>query len=281
MRRAVTLFAVALLAAPMAFAQTPAGTGNNPPTTPQTQSQKSTQPGEDTRIGTGQTQNPSPGSQPGASNSTTGNSTTGVPGQNAPSAGAGSFDQIAAGTEIRAVLDTPLSTKTSKPGDRFTATIAEPARGSGGSVVVPTGARIEGEVADAEENKTLAALKDKGKLSLRFRDVVLPNGQTLPLTATLISVNDTNGKSTKKADAGARNESGVSGRDVAKDTNSGPGIGAQTGLVFGSPLKGLAIGTQAGGGYVLATKAKDVRLPAQTGMVIRLDQPVSANAQPR
>lgn len=280
MRRAVTLFAVALLAAPMAFAQTPAGAGNNPPSTPQPQSQKSTQPGEDTRVGTGQTQNPNTVSQPGASNSTTGNSTTGLPGQNAPSA-ASSFDQIAAGTEVRAVLDTPLSTKTSKPGDRFTATIAEPARGSGGSVVFPTGARIEGEVADAEENKTLAALKDKGKLSLRFRDVVLPNGQTLPLTATLISVNDTNGKGTKKADAEARNESGVSGRDVAKDTNTGPGIGAQTGLVFGSPLKGLAIGAQAGGGYVLATKAKDVRLPAQTGMVIRLDQPVSANAQPR
>jgi hypothetical protein len=193
-----------------------------------------------------------------------------------PSAAAG-FDQIAAGTEIRAVLDTPLSTRTSKPGDRFTATITEPARGSGGSVVVPTGARIEGEVSDADENKNLAGF-DKGKLNLRFRDVVLPNGQTLPLTATLISVNNTNGKSTKMTDEAEQAEPRTRGRDVAKDAGTSP-VGAGNGLVFGAPLKGLAIGTESGGGYVLATKAKDVNLSAQTGMVIRLDQPVSGNLQ--
>jgi hypothetical protein len=41
--------------------------------------------------------------------------------------------------------------------------------------------------------------------------------------------------------------------------------------------KGLAIGALAGGGYILATNGKDVNLPAQTGMVIRLDQSISAN----
>jgi hypothetical protein len=48
-------------------------------------------------------------------------------------------------------------------------------------------------------------------------------------------------------------------------------------LIFGSPLKGLAIGALSGGGYILATKGKDVNLPAQTGMVIRLDQTVSSS----
>src|SRR5262245_45786357 len=96
--------------------------------------------------------------------------------QSVPSA---AVDQIAAGTEIRATLDTPLSTRTSKPGDRFTATIAEPARGVN-DVVIPVGSRVEGEVAEADDSKTIAALKDKYPLSVRFRDVVLPDGQTLP-----------------------------------------------------------------------------------------------------
>jgi hypothetical protein len=48
-------------------------------------------------------------------------------------------------------------------------------------------------------------------------------------------------------------------------------------VVFGGPIKGLAIAPLAGGGYVLSTKAKDVILSAQTGMVIRLDQPVSSS----
>ncbi len=184
-------------------------------------------------------------------------------------------DQIAAGTEIRATLDTPLSTRTSKPGDRFTATIAEPARGNS-DVVIPTGARVEGEVAEADDSKTIAALKDKNALSLRFRDVVLPDGQTLPLTATLISVNNTNGTNTKKTDEESRLPQGSGIPNVAKSTGAGSG----TGTAFGGPLKGLAIGTLAGGGYVLSIKGKEVNLPAQTGMVIRLDQPVTATATP-
>jgi hypothetical protein len=185
-------------------------------------------------------------------------------------------DQIAAGTEIRATLDTPLSSKTSKPGDRFTVTIAEPARGVN-NVVIPAGARVEGEVAEAEDGKTMAALKDKNALSVRFRDVVLPDGQTLPLSATLISVNNTNGMNTRKNDAESRVQQGSRGRDVARDTGV---AGNVAGTAFGAPLKGLATGAMAGGGYVLDTKGKDVNLPAQTGMVIRLDQPVTATATP-
>jgi len=124
------------------------------------------------------------------------------------------------------------------------------------------GARVEGEVAESEDVKTQAALRGKGKLSLRFRDVVLPSGQTLPLTATLISVHDTSGKTTKKTNAEGQ-------------VGLGAGMGSATGRGFGGPLKGLAIGTLSGGGYVVATNGKDVNLPARAGMLIRLDQPLS------
>ena len=194
----------------------------------------------------------------------------------------GGQGQVAAGTEIHATLDTPLSTKTSKPGDRFTATVAQPVRGSNGSMIVPAGSHIEGEVSEAEQGKAVAVLRGKGKLNLRFRDVVLPNGQTLPLTATLVSVHSTNGKDSKSADQEGQVESGTRGRDVAKDVGIGAGIGTIAGLIFGGPLKGLAIGAMAGGGYVLATKGKDVNLPAETGMVLKLDQPlvgIGANLQ--
>jgi len=187
--------------------------------------------------------------------------------QNVPNSEPAAGSQINAGTEIHALLDTPLSTRVSKPGDRFTATIADQVSANNGAVVIPNGARVEGEVADAEDSKALAALHDKVQLSLRFRDIVLPNGQTLPLSATLISVRDTSGKSPKKtAEEGQPKAVGVEA-----------GTGTAHGVSFGDPLKGLAIGGLAGGGYVLSTKGKDVNLPAQTGMVIRLDQAVSWN----
>lgn len=273
MRRAGLLVLFVLLAVAMVFAQTPAGTGNPPSTNSPTQTPANpatAAPGtaEDSQRGTPQPQTGSPGSN---QNRLPDSGTTTPP---APSSAEGVMtDQIAAGSEIRATLDTPLSTRTSRAGDRFTATIAVPAHGSNGGIVIPPGARLEGELAEPEEEKTLAALRDKAVLSLRFRDLVLPGGQTLPLSATLISVNDTNPKTAKKSDEEGQTQPGS--RNVAGDLGTGREAGVPT--VFGGPLKGLAIGAMSGGGYVVSIKGKDVRLPAQTGMVIRLDQPVSAS----
>ena len=266
MRKAAILVLFALLAVAMGFAQNPAGANSAQSTSPPTQTQGNTTP------------NPNQSSAPAANQNTNPPSTSPSPDQSNPNSGlahhpAGS-GEISVGTEIRATLDTPLSTKTSKPGDRFTATVTQPVQGSSG-VVIPTGARVEGEVAEAEEGKTLPSVRGRGKLNLRFRDIVLPNGQTIPLIATLVSVNNTSGKQTRKADNEGQVQSGTQGKDVAKDVGIGAGVGTVAGLIFGGPLKGLAIGALAGGGYVLATNGKDVNLPAETGMVIRLDQPLS------
>jgi hypothetical protein len=246
----------------MVFAQNPPGTNNSPATTPQTQNP--TVP--NTNNGTAPTRT-SPADVPQGNTGQAANPT-----QNVPAVNTAVIDEVGAGTEIHAALDTPLSSKVSKPGDRFTAIINDPVRANNGAVVIPAGARVEGEVAESEDAKTMAALKDKPKLSLRFRDVVLPSGQTLPLTATLVSVHDTSGKGSKKVITEGQIESGRNG----KDSNA---IGAPTGMgrSFGGPLKGLAVGTLSGGGYVVATNGKDVRLPAQAGMLIRVDQPLSWN----
>lgn len=187
-------------------------------------------------------------------------------------------DEVPANTEMRAVLDTPLSSKVSKPGDRFTATITDPVRGSNGAVIILPGARVEGEVADLEQSKAVSALRDKPQLSLRFRDIVLPNGQTLPLSATLVSVNSTKARNTEKADEEGHVQAGTQGKDVAQNVGTGNGMAASGPLNFGAPLKGLAVGALAGGGYILPTKGKQVSLPAQTGMVIKLDQPISGTS---
>jgi len=273
MRRTAILVLFALVPA-VITAQTPAGTGNTPtvPTQPAGPATQQPGKGEDTQRAT-PSANPAPEAQQASPSAT-------QSGAVSPSTSQAMVnDQVAAGAEIRATLDTPLSTKTSKPGDRFTATITEPVRGAGGATVIPAGARVEGEVAELEEGKTLPALRDKPNLSLRFRDLVLPTGQTLPLTATLISVNNT-GRNAKKADNEAQIQSGAHTKDVARDIGMGAGAGTVVAPVFGGPLKGLAIAAMAGGGYVLSTKGKDVNLPAQTGMVIRLDQPVSSAAMP-
>src|SRR5580765_4244393 len=174
--RAATLMLLALVAVAMA-AQTPAG-GDRHSNQP-TNAGAAIQPSNQNQAATAGSQD--------------------SPTENSPSPNSTSIEQVSAGTEMHATLDTPLSTKTSKPGDRFTATISDPVGDNSSVAVIPSGSRVEGEIAEPD-GETLAALRDKSKLSLRFRDVVLPNGQALPLTATLISVHDTSGKNTRKTD---------------------------------------------------------------------------------
>lgn len=252
-RNPATLILFVLVAVATVFAQNPAGTSNNPGSTPQTQNPSAT------NTNNGAT---SPADVP---QGTTGQAA--VPSQNLPGPNTAVIDEVGAGTEIHAALDTPLSSKTSKPGDRFTATVSDPVRATNGAIVIPEGARVEGEVAESDDQKTLTALKDKPKLSLRLRDVVLPTGQTLPLTATLVSVHQVGGKNPQKA---------VTEHQIEAGRN---GIGADTppARSFGGPIKGLAIGALSGGGYVVTTNGKDVHLPAQAGMLIRVDQPLSWN----
>lgn len=179
---------------------------------------------------------------------------------------------VPAGTEIHAALETALSSKTSRVGDQFTAAVTGPVVAQNGSVAIPAGAKIRGQVSNIEQGKVLASVRGRARMDLRFTDVVLPNGTTLPITATLTGFGE-------NAGAGTNEEGQVTdktrGSEVAKDVGIGAGLGTVAGLLFGGALKGLAIGALAGGGYVLATQGRDVQLPADSPMVIRLDHQLS------
>ncbi len=179
---------------------------------------------------------------------------------------------IPAGTELKANLDTALSSKTSRPGDNFTATVTEPVNGQSGTVAIPAGAKIRGQVSNIEQGKVLSSVRGKARMDLRFTDVVLPNGTTLPITATLLGVGQKTGA--KAGEEGQVTDT-TQGREVAKDVGIGAGLGTVAGLLFGSALKGLAIGALAGGGYILATQGRDVQLPPDSQFNIRLDHQLS------
>jgi hypothetical protein len=69
---------------------------------------------------------------------------------------------------------------------------------------------------------------------------------------------------------------GVKG-DV-EDVAIGTAGGSTVGLIFSHVLRGTVFGLVGGGAYVAAKKGKDVELPAQTGMVVRMDSTLSLPA---
>lgn len=180
---------------------------------------------------------------------------------------------VPAGTEFSATLDSQLSSKTSKPGDEFTASITQPVTAQNGAVAIPAGSRVRGQVSNVEQGKVLASVRGKARMDLRFTEIVLPSGTVLPITATLLGVGQKTGASTGEE---GQVTDRTQGKEVAKDVGIGAGLGTVAGLIFGSALKGLAIGAIAGGGYVLATQGRDVQIPADSQLNIRLDHQVSA-----
>jgi uncharacterized membrane protein len=62
----------------------------------------------------------------------------------------------------------------------------------------------------------------------------------------------------------------------------GAGIGGIAGLLIGGPWRAMAIGAMAGGGYILASKGKDVEIPQYSEMRIRLVQnvPLASRTSP-
>lgn len=76
------------------------------------------------------------------------------------------------GTPLKLQTTTPLSTKSSKPGDRVRLVVVEDVSFRG-TVVVPVGTSVIGEVSRAQRNGHVGK---KGKLEVRFVSIEMPDG---------------------------------------------------------------------------------------------------------
>src|SRR6267142_716291 len=163
---------------------------------------------------------------------------------------------VPADTVIAVVLDQTISSKTSKPGDRFSATVESPVE-TGGKVAIPKGARAEGVVSDAK-----AAGRFKG-------------GAALNLTLTSVTVN---GKDYEIQTSAAMTTSKGKGKRTAVMVGGGAAGGAAIGAVAGGgkgAAIGALIGAAAGTGGAGLTGNRDITLAAETPLDFKLLQPIS------
>src|SRR5712671_5311401 len=162
---------------------------------------------------------------------------------------------VPAETVITVVLDQTISSKTSKSGDRFSATVESPVEVDG-KVAIPKGARAEGVVKDAK-----AAGRFKG-------------GATLALTLESVTVN---GKDHEIQTSGATMSSKGKGKRTAAMVGGGAAGGAAIGAVAGGG-KGAAIGALIGAASftddAALTGNRDITLGAETPLDFKLLQSV-------
>jgi hypothetical protein len=162
---------------------------------------------------------------------------------------------LPAGTPLIVRLSTPVSSARSRLEDVVRGTVARAVRVDG-TVVVPAGAEIVGSVVEARES---GRVRGRARIAFRF-DRLIIDEESHRIRTALIS----------------REASASTQQDVEKG-----GIGAAAGAVVGGILgggKGAAVGAGVGGaGAVVASRGKEVRLPAGERVTATLQQAVTVS----
>jgi len=163
---------------------------------------------------------------------------------------------IRAGKVLDVTLDQDISTKTSNSGDQFAASLAEPVRVDG-QTVLPVGTKVTGTIVQAQ---SAGHLKGGAILELRL-DGLRIQGQRYRIETSEF----------EDASKGRGKRSLIGG-------GGGAAFGAIVGALAGGG-KGAAVGALAGGGAGTAgaayTGKRDITLPAETRLHFRLERSVT------
>ena len=171
---------------------------------------------------------------------------------------------IPAGTTLPLTLRTTVASDTSNVEDRVRGTLRR-AITIDGVQALPAGTALIGHVTDAARS---AKVKGRARIAFRFTRADLPGeGGVLNLrTGTVSRV----APATKKRDAATIGGGAVGGAIVGGILGGGDGA-----------AKGAVIGGAGGTGVVLATRGREVRLPAGTAISVKLAAPVTVRVPVR
>jgi hypothetical protein len=150
-------------------------------------------------------------------------------------------------------------------------------------LVLPAGVRVNGTVATVEKGKRFSAFRGGAAMTLVFKSIEIDRRE-IPAQMSILSIHQTSTANTGNQRKDLRVEEGQvveSKRDIKGDVATvglAGGGGTILGTVFGHVVRGLTLGLIGGGVYIIAKKGKEVELPAQTGLLVRLDTTITLPA---
>lgn len=166
---------------------------------------------------------------------------------------------VPVGTDLKVRINDTLSSKDSRVGDRFTATVIDPSRFDE--------ARVNGHISSIQKS---GKVKGRTSMNLAFDSVELRDGRRGVMHGYVTRVY---GEGSGRAD----NEGGVESGSRTKQTVKRAGIGAGVGAIIGGIAgggKGAAIGLiigGAGGAGSLAVKgSKELKIESGTEMLVHV-----------
>lgn len=165
---------------------------------------------------------------------------------------------VEAGTVFSVELLERLSSESTRPGEIFRARVAGDVS-QDGRVVIPAGSEVVGEVTEAVP---LRKVGGRAKLAVRFTDLVLPSGTSVPIDASFVG----QGRSETGRDAATIGGAAAGGAILGRVLNKGD---RSKGAVIGAIL-GAAIGTA----VASRTPGEEVTIDEGAVVDLKLDTPV-------
>lgn len=178
------------------------------------------------------------------------------------------------GTPVYMKLETPISTRTNKIGDRFAGRVTQPVV-LNGRTIIPVGAGLEGTVMRADEERRIHGTP---VIDLRPETITMPDGTRYVIVANVVDVQNTSGVSVD--DEGRVHGQGRDRSDW-KETGIGAGGGALMGGLITHGAKGTFIGAGIGATAALVhwlVKTRDADLPAGSEIIMELSRPMTLSS---
>jgi hypothetical protein len=187
--------------------------------------------------------------------------------------------QVIQGMQVHLTLLSGMSSAVAKDGDPFIAVVAEPVY-LGTQLLLPAGLRVNGVISTVEKARHFSIFRGQAYMNLSFRTIEIES-RLIPVQMSIISIEQPRGQSEGKRRKDVKIEEGQviqEKHDVKGDIVGGAiGIGGGTlvGAVLSHVARGFGFGLAGSAVYVVARKGKDLDLPAQTGMLVRMDNTIT------
>jgi hypothetical protein len=187
--------------------------------------------------------------------------------------------QVLQGTEIHLTLLTPISSSHSKEGDPFVAVLAQPVA-LDSLILLPAGTRVNGVIGTIQKAKAFSIFRGNAYMNLTFKNVEV-DSRLIPIQMSILAIGEPRVDSYSKP----RKDMKITEGEVVEEKHDykgdalgvavGGGGGSLVGAIFSNVTRGLGIGFAAGAVYVVARKGKEIELPANSGMLTRMDSTVN------
>jgi len=187
--------------------------------------------------------------------------------------------QVVPGTQVRLHIVSNIGTAISRSGDPFVAVVSEPVF-VGNTLLIPAGTRVNGIINNVERARHFSIFRGQAYMDLTFRSLEI-DSRLIPVHMSILAVeqpsSDRDGRRRKdvKIDEGQIIEQKHDFKGDIVGGSIGTGGGAMVGLIFSNVARGFGFGLAGSAAYIVARKGKEVELPSETGMLVRIDNGVT------